>query len=204
MKPKKLSLVLVFFIFVTNFAFAEVQSPVTMLQKVADNLVAKLEQNKSRLNNRSVIDHIVDQTILPIVATNVMAGSVVGRRYWLKASSDARQQFIDQFKSLVVSTYAAAFESYDGDKVKFFPLRTDYKKAQYLRVLSEIVRRSGQRIPISYNLMRSGDSWKVYDFSIENVSMVSSYRSQFAGVLSQSGMQGLIAKLKRHNKKVAQ
>jgi len=67
-------------------------------------------------------------------------------------------------------------------------------------VNSIIVRKSGQRIPVNYNLSRVGSSWKVYDFSIENVSMVQSYRSQFSGVLASSGLTGLIQRLSQHNK----
>jgi phospholipid transport system substrate-binding protein len=69
-----------------------------------------------------------------------------------------------------------------------------------LTVRSVIIRRSGQRIKVDYNVVRSGDSWKVYDFSIENVSMVQSYRSQFSDVLAQQGMSGLLQRLKTHNK----
>ncbi|MCH9770678.1 MAG: ABC transporter substrate-binding protein [Gammaproteobacteria bacterium] len=198
---RKLSLSLILLLFVSSFTFAgaNVTSPVTMLKGVADNLINKLEQNKSRLDRRHVIDTIVDQTILPYVATDIMAGSVVGRNYWTKASPEQRQKFIGEFKHLVISTYAAAFAAYNGDKIQFYPLRVNYKTARYLRVRSMIVRLNGQRISVNYNVFRQNGAWKIYDFSIEHVSMVGSYRSQFSGVLAQSGMSGLIAKLAKHN-----
>ena len=69
-----------------------------------------------------------------------------------------------------------------------------------MTVRSMIIRHTGQKIGVDYNVVRSGDSWKVYDFSIENVSMVQSYRSQFSDVLPQQGMAGLLQRLKAHNK----
>ena len=71
-----------------------------------------------------------------------------------------------------------------------------------LVVKSLILRRNGQKISVVYNLERQGDSWLIYDFSIENVSMVQSYRSQFANVLEQGGVKLLIQRLQAHNKKL--
>ena len=61
------------------------------------------------------------------------------------------------------------------------------------------MRKNGQVIPITYSLSKTSSGWLVYDFSVENISMVNSYRSQFASTLSSSGMGGLIKKLHNHN-----
>jgi len=183
---------------VSTFA---VQSPVTQMQGVANKMIGQLEKNKSNLNSRT-IDQIVNRVLVPVVDMNRMAGLTVGARYWRSASSAQRAAFITQFKKMVIATYAAALSSYDGDRVRFYPLRGDYQNKRVVRVNSVIVRLNGQKIPVSYNLVRSGNAWRVYDFSVENVSIVNSYRSQFAGALSQSGLSGLTQKIKRHNAQV--
>lgn len=183
----------------TQACFA-IQSPVTQLQGVADKMINSLEKNRSQLSNFSVIRRIVNSTLLPHVNLNRMSASVVGR-YWRTASSAQRAAFKKQFSYLVTTTYASALSSYNQDRVHFYPLRQNYQNSAALSVRSIIIRPNGQRIPVSYNVMRSGKGWKVYDFSIENVSIVQSYRQQFAGVLANNGMNGLIAKLKRHNKR---
>lgn len=185
------------------FAFAQLSfaivSPVTQLQGVADRMVQSLEQNKSRLSNMSIIRAIVNRNLLPNVDVTRMSASVVGRA-WRTASAAQQAQFKKEFAYLVTTTYAAALASYDGDKVKFYPLRENYASQQAVNVRSVITRHNGQRIPVDYNLVRQGNSWKVYDFSIENISMVQSYRSQFSGVLSSGGMPALLAQLGRHNR----
>jgi phospholipid transport system substrate-binding protein len=87
--------------------------------------------------------------------------------------------------------------------VTFKPLREDFATRQTTTVYSTIVRKNGQRIPISYDVVRHGAAWKVYDFSIEHVSMVQSYRAQFADALAQGGMPALLKRLQNHNQATA-
>ena len=187
-------------LFLMTGVASAVESPVAMLQRISNQMIASLERNKSRLRQSSVIHAIVNRVLIPHIALNRMGSSVVGPRYWRAATSSQRSQFIRQFTRLVTSTYSAALASYDNDRMRFYPLRGGYARST-VQVRSVIVRRSGQRIPMSYNLIRSGGSWKIYDFSIENVSIVRSYRAQFAGVLANSGMKGLIKKLIIHNRR---
>lgn len=196
---KKLLIALMLMI-VTPLCFADVASPATQLQQIANRMIAQLESNKSQLHSMNVIRRIVNQTLLPNVDMDRMSSSVVGRD-WRTATPAQRTQFEKEFSYLVTTTYASALSSYNGDKVNFQPIRGDYATSQTLRVNSLIVRPNGQRIPITYDVLRNGNAWKVYDFSIEHVSMVQSYRSQFAGVLASGGMPALLARLQGHNKR---
>lgn len=190
---------IVFFVILLPFyCFAATISPVDQLQDEANKMIAQLQANKSRLGNLNVIRGIVNSVLIPNVDVNRMAASVVGRP-WAAATSAQRAQFIREFSTLVTTTYAAALSSYDDDKVYFQPLREAYADRTTMQVRSIIVRKTGQRIPVSYDVERQGATWKVYDFSIENVSMVQSYRSQFASTLAQGGMPLLLTRLQTHN-----
>ena len=192
-------LILILCCMIAPFTFAAaVVSPTDQLQQVANKMISQLENNKTQLKSMHVIRRIVNQVLIPHVDLGRMASSVVGR-YWRTATPQQRAQFEKEFSYLVTTTYASALSSYDGDQVKFQPIRGDYTANQTMRVSSEIVRKNGQRIPISYDVVRQGSQWKVYDFSIESVSMVQSYRAQFAGVLAQGGMPALLSRLQSHN-----
>ena len=190
--------ILIAFCFISPLCFA-IESPVTQLQTAANKMISQLENNKTQLNNMSVIRRIVNQVLLPQVDLNRMSASVVGR-YWQTATSAQKSQFKNEFSYLVTTTYASALSSYDGDQVRFQPLRENFDTRQTMRLSSEIIRKSGQRIPISYDVARHANQWKVYDFSIEHVSMVQSYRSQFSDVLAQGGMTALLTRLNTHNR----
>ena len=193
------STAIILFLWILSPLCFAIISPATQLQQIANRMITQLESNKSQLHHMSVIRRIVNQVLLPTVDVDRMAASVVGRN-WRAATDAQRSQFKKEFSYLVTTTYAAALSSYDDDQVKFHPIRGDFASRQTMRVSSIIIRKNGQRIPISYDVVRAGDQWKVYDFSIEHVSIVQSYRSQFAGVLANGGMPALLTRLARHNR----
>lgn len=172
-------------------------SPLPMLQKAANGLTQALAKNKSRLSSPTVIKAIVDQHLMPVIDKTRMAQLVLGRSGWANATAAQRKQFIAAFRNMVIATYASAFASYNGDTIKFSPIRGGVAGRSTVVVNSVIVRRSGQTIAISYNCRRVGNVWKVYDFSVENISMVNSYRSQFASILQSKGINALITQMKQ-------
>lgn len=193
------SLVILFLtVCISPLCFAVV-SPTVQFQDVANKMISQLESNKSQLHKMSVIRHIVNQVLLPNVDLNRMSASVVGNT-WRTATPAQKAQFEKDFSYLVTTTYAAALSSYNDDRVLFRPVRGGYESAQTTRVSSEIIRKNGQHIQITYDLARAGNQWKVYDFSIEHVSMVQSYRAQFSSVLAQGGMPALLTRIQNHNR----
>lgn len=184
----------------SSLVYAATTSPVGMLQNVANQMLSYLHQHQAELKSKpQLISDVVERVLMPHINANRMAGMVVGRQVWQSATPTQKLTFIDEFKKLIISTYANALASYNNDKVEFAPLRGK-ATGQTLTVNSVIVRQDGQRIAISYNLVRAEGQWQVYDFSIEGVSIVQSYQSQFADVLAQGGMNALLQKLQAYNR----
>ena len=180
----------------------QVGNPVVFMKSVADQLLLDLDRHKGQLHNQKVVSRIIYQKVVPYFDVRTMARSVLGRRFWAKATQAQRKEFIKAFTAMIVHTYASAVEQYDDDIIKFQPLRTNYKNYRLISVSSLVIRKNGTKVLVKYKLIRSNGSWRVYDFSIESISMVSSYRSQFSGVLHKSGVAGLIVRLKSHNRKI--
>ncbi len=198
MKQQKLIYCFLAWLFMLGVAQA-VQSPIVFLKGVSNQMLNQLEQNKSRLKQPGVVHSIVRNTLVPYVDLDRMSALVVGPNYWRSATVAQRNQFKNEFTRMVISTYSAAISSYDADRILFYPLRNGYSD-HMMQVSSVIARRNGQRIAVSYKLIRYKNSWRIYDFSIENVSIVQSYRAQFSSVLSNSGMKRLIQRLMQHNR----
>ena len=172
-----------------------IESPLVMMQSVSRQILAGLSANQARLqSNPSIISNLVHNTIIPHVDAARMAGTVLGRDVWLSATAAQKAQFIHLFTQQVISTYSSALASYNGDVIQFYPLRGGYDQP-VVQVNSLIVRKNGQTISVNYNLEQVDGSWKIYDFVIENVSMVQSFSSQFAGTLSAGGLPALLQKL---------
>lgn len=178
-------------------------SPIPMLESSANQIIAVLKQNKAALkNNPQIIYKAVQNSLLPNVDITGMSRSVLGRQAWSKASAGERQQFANAFTQLVIRTYASPLAEYTDEKIKFLPIRGNIN-ARFIRVNSVIIRSNGQNIPLAYSLVSRGGQWKIYDLSVEGVSLLQSFRSQFAEVLRNSSMQDLIKQMHQQQIKKA-
>lgn len=176
------------------------QSPVPMLESSAQQIIQTLKQNQASLKqNHQLVFQAIERYLLPCVDVDGMSRSVLGRTAWNKASSLEKKEFTQAFTQLVIRTYASPLAEYSGETVKFLPFK-EVADARFTRVNSIISRPNGQRIPLSYNLILKQGQWKVYDLSVEGVSLLQSFRSQFGQVLQHSSMQDLITQM-RQNKK---
>jgi phospholipid transport system substrate-binding protein len=170
-------------------------TPVPMLQTTANQILDTLKKNKGSLKtNHKIIYQAVEQHLLPNVDVTGMSRSVLGRQAWNKATPSERAQFSQAFTQLVIRTYAGPLAEYTDETVKFLPVRGSLE-GRFTRVSSVIVRSNGQTIPLTYSLVAQNGQWKIYDLSVEGVSLLQSFRSQFAQALQSSSMQDLIKQM---------
>ena len=172
-------------------------SPIPMLEQTANNIIAALKENKSSLkSNPNIIYQAVETNLLPIVDVAGMSRSVLGRQAWTNATPAQRTQFSKAFTRLVIRTYSSPLAQYSDESVQFLPLRGSVN-SRFLRVNSIIVRAGGQNISLSYSLVNNNGQWKVYDISVEGVSLLQSFRSQFAEALRNSSMDEIIKQMEK-------
>jgi phospholipid transport system substrate-binding protein len=170
-------------------------SPVPMLETTAGNMVEVLDKNKADLkSNPSIVRQTVRHYLLPHMDVKGMARSVLGRAAWVRASKTEQERFTTAFTDLVVRTYSAPLAEYSDEKIMFLPERAA-PSGRFTRVNSVIIRPSGQKIPLSYSLVLKKGAWKIYDFSVEGVSLLQSFKTQFGQILRGSDMNSLIAEL---------
>ena len=206
-KNKTISLLLRCVVMISLFAVSvliEAQpSPVPMLQVTSDQILATLKQNKAKLHqDKTIVFRAVEQYMVPRVDVDGMSRSVLGRAAWTKATASERAEFKQVFTQLVIRTYATPLTEYTNETVRFLPIRGSLD-GQFVRVNSLIIRPNGRDIPLSYSLVSHGGQWKVYDLSVEGVSLLQSFRSQFAEVLRNSTMQLLIQEMRQRAKAAA-
>ncbi|WP_115707444.1 MlaC/ttg2D family ABC transporter substrate-binding protein [Legionella sainthelensi] len=178
-------------------------SPIPMLEETANNIIATLKENKSSLkSNPNIIYKAVETHLLPIVDVVGMSRSVLGRQAWTKATNAQRAQFSKAFTRLVIRTYSSPLAQYADESVQFLPLRGSLN-SRFIRVNSIIVRTEGQNIPLSYSLVDKNGQWKIYDISVEGVSLLQSFRSQFAQALQNSSIDDVIQLMEKKQLKRA-
>jgi len=167
-------------------------TPVPQLQASADNILATLKQNKAALkNNPKIIYQAVERYLLPLVDVQGMSRSVLGREAWNKATPAERQAFSSAFTQLVIRTYGRPLTEYTDEQIKIYPVRGALD-GRFVRVNSVIIRSHGNNIPLNYSLVSIQGTWKIYDLSVEGVSLLQSFHSQFASALQKSNIKEII------------
>ena len=198
---RRISVVFVLLLAAYQTAYAAV-SPIDLLGGISTRMITELNRNKATLQTKpTVVYGIVNRLFLPYVDTVSMSRSVLGPTIWRQATTSQRQRFTDEFVTLVVRTYAAALAEYTDETVKFLPMR-DNPASDRVVVDSHVIRRGAPLVPMNYRLRRYGNTWRIYDISVEGVSLVRSYRSQFSTKVANIGLDALIKELQTHNARV--
>ena len=143
---------------------------------------------------------LVDQRIMPSVNFQRMTASAVGR-HWRQATPEQQARLQEEFKILLVRTYAGALAQVSDQSIAMKPLRAAPQDKEV--VVRTEVRGQGEPIQLDYRLEQTpgqGAGWKIYDLNVLGVWLVETYRGQFTQEISANGIDGLIATLSRRNK----
>jgi phospholipid transport system substrate-binding protein len=167
---------------------AQDAEPLVMMKNISDQALASLRSG-------APVRQVVDKQLLPHVALSEVSRYVVGRNNWQNASSAEQREFERLFIGYLTRTYESALMACKDQKIQFYPVGNVAGKARV--VVRTAVSGNGKNTAVDYNLMHMGGNWKVYDITVEGISMRNSYRSQFADILANQGFAGLISELKR-------
>ena len=143
---------------------------------------------------------LVDTKIMPNVNFQRMTASAVGPA-WRQATPEQQKRLLDEFKTLLVRTYAGALTQIVDQTIVVKPLRASPEDKEVV-VRSE-VKGQGDAIQLEYRLEKTpgeGAGWKIYNLNVLGVWLVETYRSQFAQEINARGLNGLITTLSERNK----
>ncbi|MGK0674029.1 MAG: ABC transporter substrate-binding protein [Halothiobacillaceae bacterium] len=172
--------------------------PDELVRGISDKVLDALKQNHEQLkSDPKLVYKIVDELVLPHFDFEAMSKLVLGAN-WRRATPAQQAEFTREFRTLLVRTYAKSLAEYDGQSIRYLPMRPEADPNE-ATVRTEIQSKAGPSIPVDYRLRKSGTSWKVFDVSIDAVSLVTNYRTTFAQDVQRIGMDGLIKQLQRRN-----
>jgi phospholipid transport system substrate-binding protein len=140
---------------------------------------------------------LVDTKVMPSVNFEVMTRSAVGPQ-WRGATPEQRSKLQTEFKTLLVRVYAGALTQVKDQTVEI--TRTQPVQGSSQVVVQSEVRGKGEPIKLDYRLDKFDNAWKIIDVNVAGIWLVQSYRSQFGQVLSNGGVDALIARLVEQNK----
>lgn len=184
-------------VFVSGGAWAE-QAPDALIREVSQDVIDTARNDKAiQAGDLQGIVALVDTKILPHVNFQRMTASAVGR-YWRRATPEQRQRLQEEFKQLLMRTYAGALSQVKDQQIHMKPMRSAPGDTEVI-VRTE-VRGRGEPVQVDYRLEKTPNGWKIYDVNVLGVWLVENYRNTFAQEINQGGIDGLINKLAERNK----
>ncbi len=195
------SLSVIGLLFWAQAAFA-VDDPQTLVKHTTEKVLAEIQAKKQELtNNPAKIYPLVDEILLPRFDFKLISRLTLGDS-WNTATDSEKEAFITEFRELLVRTYATALLSYSGQEIEYPPVRSA-PNASKVKVKTKVKSAGSAAVPIDYSLYlsKAKQDWMVYDITIDGVSLVSTYRSNFGSQIRRNKLAGLIADLKEKNAK---
>jgi len=165
--------------------------PDVLARTTTQEVLTILKQDKELQNgNLNKVYQLVEAKILPNFDFNRMTQLALGKN-WPRATAKQKQALVTEFRNLLVRTYSSSLTEFSNQTVEFKPLTMKPNDTD-VTVRSEIRQPGGQPIPIDYSMYKTAFGWKVYDVTIDSVSLVTNYRASFANTIRQQGIDGLI------------
>jgi phospholipid transport system substrate-binding protein len=181
-------------------AAAQGLGPEQLVQKVTEEVMASIKSDKQlAAGDKQKAMKLAEEKVLPYIDFEEATRLAVGRA-WSQATPEQKKKLVGEFRNMLVRTYSNAISAYEGQTLKVMPSRGGKEDAKdEATVRTQFTRAGGKPLPIEFQMRKVGDAWKVYDISVEGISLVLTYRSEFDAVVKQEGIDGLIKRLTQKN-----
>ena len=174
-------------------------APEQLIRQTSDVVLTTIKTNQDEYKQQPAkLYAMVDEKVLPHFDFERMTDLALGR-YKRQVEAGQREKLVQAFRSLLVRTYGKALLEYTNQKILYLPLRGKVAEGE-VTIRTEIEQQGGFPIPINYEMYIKDGSWKVFDISIDNISLVTNYRTSFAQEIKANGVDSLIRTLQDKNK----
>ena len=165
-----------------------------------DQLKASIDKVLNVLNDKTLKAPAMKaqrREVLMNLSTEVFDWNEMSKRslgiYWKDRTPDEQKEFVKLFTVLLENTYMDKIESYSGEKILY---SKEAVEDQYALVETKIITKQDTEVAVNYWMLNKSGRWFVYDISVEGISLVKNYRTQFNEIMARSSYQELLKKLK--------
>ena len=179
-------------------AFAQELGPEDLVKKVtADVLDSVKSDPQLQAGDRRKMLALAEQRVLPHVDFREAAQLAMGKS-WHTATPAQQLQVTNEFRSMLVRIYSNAIQVYRGQTMRVLPVR-QAPGATEVTVRNQYLSQGRPPVAVEYAMKKTPEGWKIYDISVEGVSLVLTYRAEFESITRVSGIDGLLKRLAEKN-----
>ncbi|CAM8665223.1 Ttg2D ABC-type transport system involved in resistance to organic solvents, auxiliary component [Oxalobacteraceae bacterium] len=178
------------------------EAPDALVKRVSEEILAIAKTDKQvQAGNQERIMEVVRAKILPHINFQRMTQLTAGR-YWREATPEQQQALTNEFRTLLVYTYAGAVAQIRNQTLDFKPMRATPDDTE-VEVRTAVIQSRGEPIQLNYRLEKGPNGWKIVDVNILGAWLVQTYRNSFAAEIQKGGIDGLIKALNDRNKQLS-
>ena len=172
--------------------------PQELIQHVSQAMLKELEADREAFRKDPArLRALVDRHLLPHFDTDYAARLVLGK-HWQGATSVQRKRFLDAFIQSMMSNYGDAVAEFTADRLRILPFKGDLTTGA-ATIRTEVKRSNGTPVPVNYTMRATPQGWKAWDVTIEGISYVKNYRTDFGAEIDQKGIDAVIQRLEAQN-----
>ena len=191
-------LILALSLFLAPAVHAQELAPDELVRKVTEEVLAAIKSDKQlQEGDRKKALALAEAKILPHVDFREATQIAMGKS-WREATPAQQAQLVSEFRSLLVRIYSSSLDIYRGQTMKVLPLRRSPGDTD-VTVRNQYIREGRPPVAVNYSMQKSADGWKIYDISVEGISLVLTYKGEFESVVRSWGIDGLIKRLQEKN-----
>jgi phospholipid transport system substrate-binding protein len=175
-------------------AVATGPGPQELIEKVSRDLLREIDANRAALHaDPAKLRALVDRVVLPSFDADYAARMVLGK-YSRTATEQQRQRFVNAFIQSMMRKYGNALLEYTADRLVILPFKGDLATDR-ATVRTEVKRDNGTPVPVNYSLHTTPQGWKAWDVTIEGISYVKNFRTDFGAEIEAKGLDAVIERL---------
>ena len=175
------------------------EAPDAMVKRVSQDVQATIRSDPLiQSGDQARIRDLIEVKLVPNFDFTRMTALAMGRN-WKNATPEQQKRLADEFRALLVRTYAGALNQYREQTLEFKPLKMNPGDTE-VTVRTQVMKTSGSPVQIDYSMEKLPDGWKAYDVIVAGVSLVTNYRDEFNEQIKNGGIDGLIKTLADRNK----
>ena len=172
--------------------------PEELVRKLTQDVLDAIRSDRQlAAGDRQKALKLAEEKVLPHIDFEEATRLAVGRA-WARAAPEQRNKLVEEFRRMLVRTYSSAISAYEGQTMQVLPVRMKPGDTE-VTVHNRYIRAGGKPLPVDYQMHKTAEGWKIYDITVEGVSLVLTYRSEFDALVKQSGIDGLIKRLEEKN-----
>lgn len=178
--------------------YAEEIEPDVLIKNITQEVLSTIKQDKDiHAGNQKKVLEIVNAKVLPNFDFERMARLAVGKN-WRNATPEQKMNLVAEFRNLLVRNYTNVLTRYEDQSIEIKPFKMS-AGANEATIKTLIINAGARPVAVDYEMGKSVDGWKVFDLTVEGVSLVEIYRSTFSEQIRQTGIDGLIKTLVAKN-----